>query len=269
MGGVEQGERALLARLGGGVVAQVRGEEGVDARGAHVVEEAVTGAAADGDRTDRRVEVAADADALRGGGQPVGGQADQFAQGEGVFEFADPAESAAARRVGRVRHEGPGDPEVEGSRERVGDARVGTVGVGVRDVQRDVVLDQGVDDAALEGGGGDGRRAAQIERVVRDQEAGAQLHRLVDGLLDGVHGEQHPGDLGVGVAGDRADRVPRLGPLGGPQLLERGDDFRQTGHGERLPSLHAPSALAHVRPRPGAVRVTYRYRPPTVGYLTR
>lgn len=107
MGGVEQGERALLARLGGGVVAQVRGEEGVDARGAHVVEEAVTGATADGDRTDRRVEVAADADALRGGGQPVGGQADQFAQGEGVFEFADPAESAAARRVGRVRHEGP------------------------------------------------------------------------------------------------------------------------------------------------------------------
>ena len=33
------------------------------------------------------------------------------------------------------------------------------------------------------------------------------------------------------VAADRADRVPLLGPLGGPEGVERGDDFRQTGHG--------------------------------------
>lgn len=267
MGGVEEREGALLTCLGRGVVAQVRGEERVDARGAHVGEEAVAGAAADGHRADRRVEVARDADALRGGGQPVGGQAHEFAQGDGVFEFADPAESAAARGVGRVRYEGAGDAEVEGARERVGDARVGTVGVGVRDVQSDIVLDQRVDDAALEGGGGDGRRAAQIERVVRDQQVRAQLHRLVDGLLDGVHGEQDPGDLRVGVAGDGADRVPRLGPLGGHSFSSAAMTSGRRGTVKGyLPSMPRRPWRTFGCGR-GRYGLTYRYRPRTVGYL--
>lgn len=236
---VEQRERRAFAGLGRRVVAQVRGEEGVDARGAHVVEEAVAGAAADRDGADQRVGVARDADALRGGGQPLRGALGQLAQGQGVFEFADPAEAAAAVPVGGVRHEGAYDPEVEGARERVGDAGVGAVGVGVRDVQRDVVLDQVVDDAALEGGRRDRRRTPQVEGVVGDQELGSQRDRLVGDLLDGVDGEEDPGDLRVGVSADRADRVPALGQFGGPQGVERGDDFRQTGHGERLPSLRA------------------------------
>ena len=61
------------------MVAQVRGEEGVDTGGAYVVEEAVAGAAADGDRADERLGVAGDADALRGGGQPLGGARGELA----------------------------------------------------------------------------------------------------------------------------------------------------------------------------------------------
>ena len=116
--------------------------------------------------------------------------------------------------------------------ETPGSARVR---VGVGDMQRDVVLDQRVHHAALEGGGRDRRRTAQIEGMVGDQQIGAQLHRLVHDLPDRVDGEEDPCDLLVGVAHDGADRVPGLGPLGGPQVLQRGDDFRQTGHGQRLP----------------------------------
>lgn len=69
-----------------------------------------------------------------------------------------------------------------------------------------------------------------------DQQVRVELHRFVDDLLDRVDGEQDSRDLLVGIAHDGADRVPGLGPLGGPQVLQRGDDFRQTGHGERLPA---------------------------------
>lgn len=59
VGGVDEGERALLAGLGHRVVAQVGGEEDVHARRPDLVEEAVAGAAADGDAADLRVRVAA------------------------------------------------------------------------------------------------------------------------------------------------------------------------------------------------------------------
>ena len=174
------------------MVAQVGGEEGVDAGGAYLVEEAVAGAAADRDRADERVRVAGDADALRGGGQPLGGARGELARA--VSGWSSSQTRPRPRRpvgVGRVRHEravrpaGPSAPAR--ASETPGSARVG---VGVGDVQRDVVLDQGVHDAALEGGGRDRRRTAQIERVVGDQQVGAELHRLVGDLLDRVDGEQ-------------------------------------------------------------------------------
>lgn len=237
MGGVDEGERAaLLACLGRRVVAQVGGQEDVHAGGADLLEEAVAGAAADGDAADRHVRVAGDADALRGRRQPGRGAGGELAQGLGVVQFADPAEAPAAFRVARVGHQRAGDPQVEGAGEGVGDSRVGRVGVGVGDVQRDVVLDQRVHDAALEGAGLDGGGAPQVEGVVRDDQVGAQLHRLVGDLLDGVHGEEDPGDLGVRVAADGSDGVPLLGPRGGPESVQRGDDFRETGHRPRLPS---------------------------------
>lgn len=237
MRGVDEGERALLAGLGRRVVAQVGGEEGVHAGGADLPEEAVAGAAADGDGADDRVRVAGDADALGGLRQPGGGAGGELPQGLGVVEFADPAEAPAARGVAGVGDERSGDAQSEGAGEGVGDAGVGGVGVGVGDVQRDVVLDQRVHDAALEGAGLDGGGAAQIEGVVGDDQVGAQLHRLVDDVLHGVHGEQDAADLGVGIAADGSDGVPLLGPRGGPQDVQRGDDFGETGHRPRLPSV--------------------------------
>lgn len=180
-----------------------------------------------------------------------------------MIELADPAEAAAALPVGGVRHERPYDTEVERAREGVGDAGVGAVGVGVRDVQRDVVLDQVVDDPALEGGRRDRRRTPQVEGVVGDQELGSERDGLFGDLLDGVDGEEDAGDLRVGVSADRADRVPALGQIGGPQGVERGDDFRQTGHGERLPSRCARHVARYSPLRggygPGPPRVRARH----------
>lgn len=231
------------------VVAQVGREERVDAGRADLVEEAVAGASADGDRAHERLGVAGDADALRGGGQPLGGAGGELADGHRVVQRAEAAEAPAAVGVGGVRHERPGDAQVQRAREGVGDTRVGGVGVGVGDVQRDVVLDEGVHDAALEVRRRDRGGAAQVERVVGDEQAGAQFHRLVDDLLDRVDGEQDPRDLLVGVARDGADRVPGLGPLGGPQGLQRGDDFRQTGHGSKATRLIC--GVAPPPPAPG------------------
>lgn len=222
------------------MVAQVRGEEGVDAGRADLVEEAVAGAAADGDRADGGLGVAGDADALGGGRQAGGGSRGELADGRRGVHLAHAAQSPAPFRVRRVRHQRAYDTEVEGAGERVRDARVGGVRVGVGHVQRDVVLDEGVHDPALEVRGRHGGRTAQIEGMVGDQQVRAQLHRLVDDLLDRVDGEEDPRDLLLGFAHDGADRVPGLGPLGGPQVLQRGDDFRQTGHGERLPAWSVP-----------------------------
>ncbi len=242
---VEQRERSRgirhsFAGLAHRVVAQVRGEEGVDTRGTYIVKETVAGATAHSDRTHRRVEVPRHPDPLRRRRQPVGRAAREFAQRQRVLELADPAEAAASRGVGGVRDQRADDADVERARERVGDAGVGLVGVGVRDVQRDVVLDQCVDGAALEVRGGHRRRTAQVERVVGDQQVRAELHRLVDDSLDGVDREEHPAHLGVRIPGDRADRVPSLGEGRGPEGFEGGGYFRQTGHAPRLPAPPAP-----------------------------
>ncbi len=56
--GVDEAERRVPHGFGRRVVAQVGGEEGVDPGGADGVEEAVAGAAADGDRADDGLGVA-------------------------------------------------------------------------------------------------------------------------------------------------------------------------------------------------------------------
>lgn len=81
--GVDEAERRVLHGLGRRVVAQVGGEEGVDARGAHGVEEAVAGTAADGDGADERLRVAGQPDALRGGGEPGAARAAKAARVSG------------------------------------------------------------------------------------------------------------------------------------------------------------------------------------------
>lgn len=237
MRGVDQAERRVLDGLGGRVVAQVGGEEGVHTGGAYGAEEAVAGAAAHRYPAHEGVRVACQPDALRGGGQPGGGAGGEVAEGLGVVELADPAEAAAATGVGRVRHEGPGDPQVEGAGEGVGDPGIGGVGVGVRDVQGDVVLDQLVHHPALEGGGGDRRRTPQVERVVGDDQLGAEGPGLFGDLPHRVDGEEDPVHRRVGVAADGADRIPSFGPLGGQRASSSAMTSDRRGTGERLPAL--------------------------------
>lgn len=98
--GVDQAERRLLHGLGHRVVAQIGGEEGVDAGGSYGVEEAVAGSAADDDGAHEGLRVAGRPDALRGGGEPGSGPGGEGGQGLGVVQLADPAESAPA--VGSV-----------------------------------------------------------------------------------------------------------------------------------------------------------------------
>lgn len=218
------------------MVAQVGGEERIHTGRAYVVEETVAGAAGDGEGPDLAVRVTGRPDALRGGGQPARGVRGEVGQRHRMRQLADPAEAPAACRIARVRDQRAEDAQVQGAGQGVGDTGVGGVGVGVRDVQGDVVLDERVHDLALEGRGRDRRRPAQIERVVGDEKVGTELHRLVDDLLDRVDGEQHPADLGAGISADRADGVPPFGPLGGPEGVERGEDFRQYGHGWKVTS---------------------------------
>ncbi len=90
---VEQRERTVGAGFRRRVVAQVRGEEGVHAGRPDVVEEAVAGAAADGDRPHRRLGVAGDTDALRGGRKPLGGAGRELTHGERRVQLAHAAQS--------------------------------------------------------------------------------------------------------------------------------------------------------------------------------
>jgi hypothetical protein len=238
------------------VVAQVGGQEDIGAGRADLLEEAVAGAAADRDGTDRGFRVPRDPQAAGGTGQAVRGAGGELGQRHGRVQLAQPAQAPAPLGVGRVGHQGAGDAQVEGGGEGVGDAGVGAVGVGVGDQQGDAAADQGVDDAALEAGRADRRdrgRTAQVERVVGDQQVGADADRLVGDLGQRVHREQHAPHLGVRVAADRADRVPGLGQLGGPESVEGGDDIGHSGHGRKITRL-AGTTGAGVGQPPVAVR---------------
>ncbi len=143
---------------------------------------------------------------------------------------------------GRVGDQRTGDAQAERLGEGVGDARVGGVGVGVRDQQRDAVADQAVHDPALEAVGRDRRGPAQIERMVGDQQVRAPGHGLVDDRLDRVDGEQHPTDLGARDRRRPGRRRPRTPP-------GRAGRARRTGVGRRRGS--APVDFTEVsRPEP-------------------
>lgn len=216
------------------MVPQVGGEEGVDAGRADLGEQAVARAAADRDRTDGAVGVAGHPHAAGGARQVARGPRGELGEGQRRVECAQPAQAAAAGRVGRVGYERAGDAQVQSGGERVGDPGVGPVGVGVRHQQRDAAADQVVHHPALETGRADrcdGGGAAQVQRVVGDEQVRAEPYRLVDDLLDGVDGEQHAGDLGGRISADQADGVPRLGQLRRPEGVESGEDVGERGCG--------------------------------------
>ena len=129
---------------------------------------------------------------------------------------------SAAQRLQRPE---VGQPQRGG--ERVGHARVGDVGVRVRDVQGDAGPHQRGHRAALRAGGGHRVHRAQQQRVVGDQQVRAPRDGLVDDGLDRVDGEQHPAYRLVGVAGDQPDGVPVGGPARVVEPVEHADDVGQ------------------------------------------
>jgi hypothetical protein len=102
----------------------------------------------------------------------------------------------------------------------------------VGDVQRRPGRQQPVHDPALRRGRRHRRGAAQVERVVGEQQVEAAGHHLVDDRLDRVHREQHPADRRLRVAADQPDGVPVLRQRRRVEALERGDHVGQAGgHG--------------------------------------
>ena len=147
--------------------------------------------------------------------------------------------------------------EAEGRRQRVGDARVGDVGVGVRDVQRDTGPHERGDGAALGVRGGDGVHPAQQQRVVRDQQVRTPRDRLVDDGLHRVDREQHPAYRLVRVAHDQPDGVPVLRPARVVERVERGDHVAEA---ERLRHGRAVT----LTPAPGTGRTQSSWVPPSM-----
>ena len=113
----------------------------------------------------------------------------------------------------------------------------GDVGVGVRDVERDVADDEVGDARALGARRRDAVHAAQEERVVGEQQVGAEVAGLLDDGERGVDREVHAAHGLLGVAGHEADPVPGLG---GGRRVEPLDDLEHLAQGQGV--------LAHVGP---------------------
>ena len=249
-------------------MAQIGGHVDVRAGRADRVEEAVSGTAAHGDAADALGGIARHAHAAgRGGQRRVHGPGEGGQVGL-LGQVAHPADAfgPGAGGGGRQGRERSGD--ADGTGQHVRDTVHDGVGVGVRREQGDAVLDQGVQQASLGGGGmpdgGDGRGPAQQERVVGDHEVGP----AGDGLVGhGLHGVQRPQDgphRGLRAPGHRPDGVPRLRQLPRPQPLDDLEDLPErrwgqgvlrrggdggTGHGHTGhdgppgPGTHDPAAL--------------------------
>ena len=134
------------------------------------------------------------------------------------------------REVGR--DEGPGHLEAERGGQRVGDAGVGRVGVGVRGEQRRARAHEAVHERALRCVGADAVHAPQQQRMVGDEQLGAARDGLVDRLRDHIDGHEHRPQLLRGVAAHQPDRVPFGGELGRVSRVQRG---------KRIPDVHAAS----------------------------
>ena len=59
------------------------------------------------------------------------------------------------------------------------------------------------------------------------------LDRLVRGVEHRIHGQQDAAHLVLRIAGDQAHRIPRLGPVCRPELLDDGEHFGDGRHGSQ------------------------------------
>ena len=104
--------------------------------------------------------------------------------------------------------------ESERGGQSVGHTRLGSVGIGVRRVQRDAVSDEGVHRAPLGCGRGHRVDAAQQQRVMGEEQVGAPVDGLLDHGRRRVDGQEHPMHRRFRVAAHQSDGVPRLRPRG-------------------------------------------------------
>ena len=225
--GVEQRRAARGQVLAGRVVSQVGGEVGVHAgRGAPR-----RGTRRRSRRRPRRVATSRSGSPAARTPHAVGGS---DARRRAAVELGQASSGRAAGRPGRCpgprRAAGAGAAgsqraqvdQAEPGGERVGDARVGDVGVGVRDVQRDV--------GAGSAGGRSGpctwsgatddtpRSSSGWCATIRSAPAS---ERLGDGLRDAVDDAEHPAYGLLRLAQHQADPVPLLGPRRRVSLVQQ------------------------------------------------
>ena len=135
-----------------------------------------------------------------------------------LVEVADPADAFLGQAV-RGRGQRSHVLQAQGVGQDVGDAPDGGVTVGVHGQQRGPGLDQAVHGLALGRVRGNGRDALEQQRVVGDEQLGAQVDGFLDDLEGGIDGEHDPRDLGGRMAGHEAHLVPVLGQRLRPELL--------------------------------------------------
>ena len=110
--------------------------------------------------------------------------------------------------------------------QRVGNARVGGIGVGVGGEQRSARTDEPVDQRPLGGARRDSVDTPQQQRMVRHQQPG-RTHR-VDHRVGGVDGQCHRFQLFVRIPADQTDGVPVVRQLRRVGLVQHSDDLTET-----------------------------------------
>ncbi len=116
------------------------------------------------------------------------------------------------QRIGGSGGKRPHLRQTQRGGDRLRHSQLRRVGVGVGDVERDVVADEVVNDPALGALGGHGLHRPQEQRMVHDQQIGMLLDGLVDHVLDRIDGKQDPAYVVSRVADDEPDRIAVFRP---------------------------------------------------------
>ncbi len=189
----------------GTMVAEVGRDVGVKAGG--LAQERIPRSPAYRDRSDLPLRVARDPYAMAGSRQRDGDMLGELLKGDRVGKLAYPP-GAHARRVALLPNERSLHHQTEGRSECVGHPGIGMVGVRMGREQGDAVGDKPMDETALGIGGRHGMNPAQEQRMVRHDELGSGLNRLVDHRHHRIDREQHTFDRVVRVTARQTDRIP-------------------------------------------------------------
>jgi len=175
-----------------------------------LVQERIPRSPAYGDRSDGPLGVARDSHTVAGSGQRGRHLLSELLKGDRLDEFAQPS-GAHIRSLALLPHQGPHHHEAECPGKGIGHSGIRVIGVRMGREQCDAIGDKSVDETALGIGRSDGVHPAQEKRMVRHDELGADLNRLVDHRHHRIDREQHPLDRVLRVAARETDRIPVCG----------------------------------------------------------